>query len=96
MAQVITEGTGRQSEDVVLQLLQIMYTCHFLHRIGIAENKIAKSEMLGQHVLHVLIQFLGVLIDKSSMALVGIGFLVGLAGIENQGHIFVHLTDGTQ
>ena len=96
MAQVVAERVCRQSEDVVLQLLQVVYASYLLHRVWIAEDEIAKTKMFGHQILEILIDHLGVLVDEGSLALVGIRFLVALAGVEHQRHILIHLTNGTQ
>ena len=96
VAQVVAQRVGRQGEDVVLQLFQVMHTSHFLHRVGITENEVAKPEMLGQHIFHVLIEFLGIFVDEGGLAQVSVRLLVGLAGIEHQGYILVHFADGLE
>ena len=96
VTQMITERPRRNREDIVLQFLQVVNTSHLFHRVRIAEDEIAKTEMPGKQVLGVLIDFLGILVNKSRLALVSVWLLVALAGIEHQRHIFIHFTDGAE
>ena len=93
---MIAQRISRQREYIVLQFLQIMHTRHFLHRVGIAEDKVTKTKVFGKHVFNILIDHLGVLIDESGLALVCIRFLVNLARIEHQRNILIHLTNRTK
>ena len=96
VAQVITERVCRQREDVVLQLFQVMYTTYLLHRVGITEYKVTKTKVLRHQILQILVDFLGVLVNKCRLTLVGIRFLVAFTGIEHQRHILIHLTNSTK
>ncbi len=93
---MITERPRRNREDIVLQFLQVVNTSHLFHRVRIAEDEIAKTEMSGKQVLDVLIDFLGILVNKSRFALVSVWLLVALAGIEHQRHIFIYFTNGAK
>ena len=71
MTDVVKEASGRNCHDVVLQVLQVVYTNHFLHGIRVAEYKIAKAEETLYKATKVDSHFLGVLVDEVCMALVG-------------------------
>ena len=68
---MIHQRFARQSEDIVLQVLQVLDASHFLHRVRIAEDEVAKAEIAANQVTQVNIQLLRVLVDKTGMTLTG-------------------------
>ena len=93
---VVEKAPRGQRHDVVLQVLQVVQPSHLLHRVGVAEDEVAKAEVVAQVVAQIDGNLLGVLVDETCMASLGEPGLVGLARVEDEGNIRVSGTNGRE
>ena len=83
-------------EDNVLQFFQIPYPGNLFHRVRVAEDKIAKTEVRGNGFPQVDIHFLGILVDKAGAIAVSKLLIPHFGRLHNKRHIFIARTNGFQ
>ena len=69
---MIKQGFFWNGKNDILQFFQIAHSGHFLHGIGISENKIAKTEVVVHDFAQVNVHLLGVLVYKTRFIQLGI------------------------
>ena len=68
---VVEEASRGQSHDVVLQVLQVVKSCHFLHCVRVSEDEIAETEVVAKMVTKVHIYLLRVFVDETCVTFFG-------------------------
>ena len=86
---VVEQAACGQRHNVVLQVLQVVQSCHLLHRVGVSEDEVSKSEVVAQVVAQVHVDLLRVLVDEAGMAFLSQSRVLGLARVEDEGHVWV-------
>ena len=66
------ERLSWQGEDVVLQLLQVVYAHHRLQRLRVAEDEVSEAELVQDDFPQVMVERFRVLVDEHRVALHGI------------------------
>ena len=93
---VIEKASRRKRHDVVLQVLQVVKSRHFLHRVRVSEDEITEAKVVAKVVAQVHINLLRVLVDETCVAFFGKFGILGFARIEDEGHVWVASTNGAQ
>ena len=93
---MIEETSCGKRHDVVLQVLQVVKSRHFLHRVWIPEDEIAETEVVAKVVAKVHINLLRVLVDETCVTFLGKFCILSLARIEDEGHVRVASSDGAK
>ena len=91
---VVEEGLGRHGKEDVLQFLQVLDPCNLLARLRIAEDEVSEAEILHHRAPQVNVHLLRILVDEGSSVFGGVGGILRLAGLDDEGHEGVFLADG--
>ena len=90
-AGVVVERLGRYLEDVVLQPFQVVYGHDLLARGGVAEDEVAKAEVVHHRLAQVDGQRLGVLVEEGAVQLAGLLAVFAVARLDDDGQVGVVL-----
>ena len=82
-----------KSENVVLQVFQVLYAGHFLHRVGVKENEIAETEILTHQPTEIHTYLLRILVDELRSALFRPHAFVRLGRLQDKRHELILGTD---
>ena len=93
---MVEETSCGKCHDVVLQVLQVVQSRHFLHRIRVSEDEIAEPEVVAKVVAKVHINLFRVLVDETCMTFLGKFGILSFARIEDEGHIWITSTNGAK
>ena len=93
---MVEHGVARYLEDVVLQLLQIVYAHYLLTCDGIAEDEVAEAHVLLHDALQVYAHLLAVLVDKAEALGLSTLTVVAVGAFHDERNVFVLRTDGAQ
>ena len=83
-ADVVKEGFCRNSENHVLEFFQVMDAGHFLQGMGVAEDEVAETEVVGHGFAQVDVHLLGVLVDEHGIQFGGILAVTFFGRLQNQ------------
>ena len=93
---MIEETSCGKRHDVVLQVLQVVQSRHFLHRVGVSEDEIAETEVVAKVVAKVHINLLRVLVDETCVTFFSEFSILSFARIKDEGHVRVASSDGAK
>ena len=93
---MVEHGVARYLEDVVLQLLQVVYAHYLLACDRIAEDKVTKAHVLLHDALQVYAHLLAVLVYEAETLGLSTLAVVAVGAFHDERHVFVLRTDGTQ
>ena len=93
LCDLVEQGFAWQSEDVVLQLFEVMDACYLFACFRIAEDEISESEIFAHHVTQIHIHLLRVLVDEVVARALGTFRILGLGTVHYERDIWVDLAD---